>query len=510
MSTPASIPWFVRHEVTLAWRDWMSMMTAGRAVRERVVGLVVLAVIAGLHVLAYSILRAPFAAGINADKPTLMVLTGIALLSFALMLSQAIESITRAFYTRSDLDLILSSPASARHLFAVRIAAIVMSTASLSALIGAPFVTIAILLDGWCWLSVYPAILALAALATALSLAATVAMFCTIGARHTRFVAQVIAAVVGAGFLIGTQVIGILYYGSYSRLAVFQADGIIAGAPGADSIAWIPALALMGQPAALGALFAFASAALILAVVVFSGSFGNWVMEAAGVAENTGRIRTHERPFQVFKASSALRRKEWQLLARDPWLVSQSLMQILYLIPPAVLLWQKYGTEAGVVVILSPVLVMAVGQLAGGLAWLAISGEDAPDLVATAPLPRNAVITAKIQAVLLVIAVTAGPLVLLMISANLWAGLATGLGVAVASASAVAIQLWFQSESRRSNFRRRQTASRTATFAEAFSSILWAGTTAFGAAGSWFAVVFGLLAVIVLALARYASPRGSQ
>ena len=36
------------------------------------------------------------------------------------MLSQAMESVTRAFYSRSDLDLILSSPASARRLFAVQ------------------------------------------------------------------------------------------------------------------------------------------------------------------------------------------------------------------------------------------------------------------------------------------------------------------------------------------------------------------------------------------------------
>ena len=42
------------------------------------------------------------------------------------MLSQALESVTRAFYARSDLDLILSSPASARKIFAVRIAAIAL------------------------------------------------------------------------------------------------------------------------------------------------------------------------------------------------------------------------------------------------------------------------------------------------------------------------------------------------------------------------------------------------
>ena len=36
------------------------------------------------------------------------------------MVSQALESVTRAFYARSDLDLILSSPVAARKVFAVR------------------------------------------------------------------------------------------------------------------------------------------------------------------------------------------------------------------------------------------------------------------------------------------------------------------------------------------------------------------------------------------------------
>jgi hypothetical protein len=36
-----------------------------------------------------------------------------------------------------------------------------------------------------------------------------------------------------------------------------------------------------------------------------------------------------------------LRRKEWTRLRRDPWLVSQTLMQMLYLLPPAFLLWRR-------------------------------------------------------------------------------------------------------------------------------------------------------------------------
>ena len=54
--------------------------------------------------------------------------------------------------------------------------------------------------------------------------------------------------------------------------------------------------------------------------------------------------------------------------------------------PPALLLWKSFADSDAALVLITPVIVMAAGQLAGGLAWLTISGEDAPDLVATAPL----------------------------------------------------------------------------------------------------------------------------
>ena len=106
-----------------------------------------------------------------------------------------------------------------------------------------------------------------------------------------------------------------------------------------------------------------------------------------------------------------LRQKEWTLLLRDPWLVSQTLMQLLYLLPPALLLWRSYGEGTGALVVLVPVLVMAAGQLAGGLAWLAISGEDAPDLVATAPVLARSIVRAKIEAVLGGIAIAFAPFI---------------------------------------------------------------------------------------------------
>ncbi len=53
------------------------------------------------------------------------------------------------------------------------------------------------------------------------------------------------------------------------------------------------------------------------------------------------------------------------LLRRDPWLVSQSLMQLLYLVPPALMLWRSFADSSAAIVLITPVIVMAAGQLGG-------------------------------------------------------------------------------------------------------------------------------------------------
>ena len=34
MSSAAALSWFARHEIRLAWREWLAMMTAGRRLRK--------------------------------------------------------------------------------------------------------------------------------------------------------------------------------------------------------------------------------------------------------------------------------------------------------------------------------------------------------------------------------------------------------------------------------------------------------------------------------------------
>jgi ABC-2 type transport system permease protein len=62
---------------------------------------------------------------------------------------------------------------------------------------------------------------------------------------------------------------------------------------------------------------------------------------------------------------------------------------------------------------------------------------------------------------------------------------------------------------KRSQFRRRQTSSRVATFAEAVSPIAWAGAAALAAAGTWIAVVPAIIDVAILAGTRLVRPQAA-
>jgi ABC-2 type transport system permease protein len=507
MSSTLELAWFARHEIRLAWRDWLSMMTAGRKRRTRnvAIGLVVFAAL--MHLPAYAVVGRFADMSSDADQTTLIVVTVSLFLAWALILSQAMESVTRVFYSRADLDLIMSSPVTLANVFSIRMAAIALAVTAMALLLSAPFIDVLALAGGPHWLAAYGVIAAAGISAAAVAIALTVVLFRTIGPRRTRVVAQVLAVIIGAGFVIALQIAAILSTNTLSRFAVLTSDTAAAFAPGPGSVAWWPVRAALGDSVALFGLLSGSLVLLGATMAAFSSRLGDDVVAASmGMASVTARARTI-RPFRVGSRPQALRRKELLLLWRDPWLISQTLMQLLYLIPPAVMLWRSFADNSAALVLITPVVVMAAGQLAGGLAWLTISGEDAADLVATAPLRASRVTRAKIEVVLIVIGIAFAPLVLPLAVLSFPQAIVTACGVGIAAASATAIQLWFRVQAKRSQFRRRQTSSRLATFAEAFSSIGWAATAALALAIPVAAVITGLLTLAIMVATWKISPR---
>lgn len=515
MSAARSLGWFARHEARLAWRDVAAMMTAGRRVRLRRIIPWVLAVAVGLHAFAYAVIRNSIGADIRADLATLVIVTAAILLAGTAMLSQAMESVTRALYSHSDLELILSAPVDAGKVFAVRIGAMALTALLISSFFMVPFVNVMVLRDGPRWLGAYGLLVAVSLVTTALAVVLTLGLFQWIGPRRTRLVAQIAAAIVGGVFVIGLQIGAMLSGGPLSRISFLGSQAVLAHVPYTGSLLWWPARAALGDWWLLGCCILVAVTVFLAVVVFYAPRFAGYVVAASSAASNALQRKTRDKPFRVRNLGASLRHKERVLILRDPWLISQSLMQVLYLTPPALLLWYDFG-RGSVILIVVPVLIMASGQLAGGLAWLTISGEDAPDLVGSAPVAASRLLRAKVEAVMQSICIIFFPLLAVLAATSLLPALVAIAGILTAAGSSTAIQLWFRSQAKRSQFRRRHTSSRIATLAEALLSITWAAAGGIAAAGSPAAVVvmalggFSLWAVWWLSPARHSLSRARR
>ena len=483
MKRAGTIAWFARHETRLAWRDWQSLMSGGgrRRTVTVAIGFTLFAVI--MHGMAWLML---FSAATRSESAAeqLSTLTSSLLLAWSLMVSQAMETVTRAVFARGDLELILTSPAAASRLFAVRLAAMAATMVAMALVLAAPFIHVLVWLGGPLWFSGYPVAVALAVDATAVAIVVIVAMFHLLGAKRTRFIAQIVAAVIGAAFAIVLQFVTILSYGSLPDASFKQMAGLVKAAAVQRVIRW-PAPEILADPVAIGALLACSFAALAVVIFVFAPRFGQFAFAAGNVTHATPRSTEGQSVFRGSSPAWALRRKEWVLLLRDPWLMSQTLMQLLYLLPAAFLLWRNFRGIGGSA-LLVPILIVAAGQLGGGLAWLAVSGEDAPELIATAPMRLSRVLRAKTEAVMSGVVMIFAPFIVLFAVVKPLPALIALSGVLVAAGSATAIQYWIRSQGRRSVFRKRQTSSRVATITEALSSTGCAAAGAMATMGTWF------------------------
>ena len=484
------------------------LMTAGGRWRFRTVLLTFLSAIALLHLIAYAIVSGHADVTVASGPATLVAITGSLALSFFLMLSQALEQVTRLFYARGDLELFKASPVPLDRVFALRVASIAASTTLMALVVAAPVLDVLIVQGGPRWAAGF-GVAAAGGLATSgLALILAAILFDSLGPRRTRLAAQIASAIVGSAFIIGIQAVAILTIGTLSTQVFFQSAMVMEHAPAADSMIWIPARAVLGDGTALAATFGIGLLLLAVPMFLLSRRLGDYALAAASIIHGDQTQRRATWGFARVGARSMLRRKEWALLLRDPWLASQSLMQLLYLIPSGLLLWRCYGDSQGASVVLAPVLAMAAGQLGGGLAWLAVSGEDAPDLIATAPISPRLHLAAKIESVLIAIFVVFSPFLLGLIGLSWSVALVVAAGIAISALSATMVQIWFRAQANRRHFRRRQTSSRIATFAEALSSVSWAGATALAASGSWLAIAPAMVAGLVLFGAWNIRPRG--
>jgi ABC-2 type transport system permease protein len=128
----------------------------------------------------------------------------------------------------------------------------------MTTVLAAPFSTILVWRGGASVFSAYGVVIAVGALAAALAVALTVALFRIIGPKRTRLAAQIVAAVVGATFVIGLQIAAILSYGTLSYFTFLKSDLLVSLVPAVESVVWWPAREVLGDMTALAAVLSAA------------------------------------------------------------------------------------------------------------------------------------------------------------------------------------------------------------------------------------------------------------
>ena len=466
---------FVLHDLRLTARGLASMFSATSPVD---LGALIAVMLVSLHAAAWPI--AGWLVGIE-DGPDgaariTMILAGGSALAVPWIIAQSMTALTRTLFGRSDLELLLSSPINPRSLLAARAFSIAIDAAVSVGLLLAPLANIAALRGHPHWLALYPALIAAGLMGTAIGVVLAMGLFLAVGPRRARLLCQIAATMVGASFVLGAQAVAMLPDRIRTGvLAIFAPPVRRVGA--LQDLVWTPIRAAAGDPSAMLVWAVFGVAAFVFACTLFGERFAQAVVVATGAPDGAGGSTNRTTRFGG-SVGAAVRAKERRVVWRDPWLMSQLLLQAAYTTPVAVILWRSGGPTGTVGVAFTPALVVIAAQLAGALSWIALSAEDAPDFLATAPVARTAIERGKIAAIGQPIAlILALPLVALGF-ASPWAGLCALLFGGGAIASSALVNLWRQAPSRRGLVLRRHSQSKLVGLMEHLVSILWAVSAA--------------------------------
>ncbi len=499
LNKPGSFAWLVAHDVRLNWRRFVDAF--GGATISRALLLVVVGTLA-LHALAWPLvpLLADHLQGPQTDAQSRLLIGALLICVASWMVAQGLFAATRTLYDRGDLDLLYGSPLAPRRILAAKAVAIALSSLGSVAVLALPVANVGALRLGSHWLAVYPALAGVALLATAIALGATIVLFHWLGPTRARRYAHIAGALIGGAFVLGAQIVALLPDAVRRSITDALAPAQPETATIASRLLWLPVDAVLADPVAVIALsvagtLAFAAAALAL---------GDRFAEASLLASGAAHTRQPAYPTRPARFRSgpwgSLRRKEWRLLVRDPSLFSQLGLQIVYTIPLAVVLVRSGSMPLTLAI--APAIVVIAAQVAASLAWIAVSGEDAPELIQSAPVPQRSVDLAKLSAIAVPVVLVAGLPAAGLALASPYAGAMTLAFAAGASASTALLNLWHPMPGNRRGMLRRHAQSKLIGLVEHLLAILWAMATVLALLGAavW---IFPLVLVgLVLVMAH--------
>ena len=418
-----------------------------------------------LHIAAWSFLHL----WRGGATPLTTIAIGTAMLVIvSLMLAQGIALSVDTLFVRGDLDLLLASPIPPRTVFLVRSLAIAGTSIVAYGFFVTPFANVGVFTGHAMLLAIYPVLIALALLTTAIAMAVTLALVRGLGARRARVVAQVLGALVGAAVFLASQAPNMIGGETGARmLKAMQRWTSAEGPLGPASVVWWPERAIAGDGLTLLAIFAVALASFWIMVNVTCRYF------LAGTQQSVtsrARRRTAIVTFTAGTTRNTLR-KEWKLIARDPNLIAQVLLQVLYAVPLLFLIAGKDSSATSV----APLLILIATTLSGTLTWLTVAAEDAPDLIGSAPVSLARVHWTKVGAAITPVLLVMTPVIAWALRDSARAALLVVGCLVLATVSAGAMQVWYPQRGKRTDLKRRARSSMLVSMLEFITGVGWSG-----------------------------------
>jgi ABC-2 type transport system permease protein len=465
---PGSLLWLILHEVRLTFR---AGRRAGFAKWIRIV-LLIGFLLLGIR-LAFALRGVPLA-----PKPSYLVIGNAGLLVvLTFMTTQGLTTALRTLFDKSDLDLLLSSPVGEGRVLAAKLLGIAASITLIYFLLAATLAMPVALLGHPRLLALMPVLAALALVASSAGLALAILLVRFIGARRARGIGQVVAAALGGGIYLVSQLAANNRPG-HGRITGI-ANWLREHGWGVSGWSAMPARALFGEVPSLLALILASAALFALTSWLFRTRFLTGYQQAG---DRTGRPAAASARGPAFHGG-LLRNvvaKEARLLVREPEILFMVLLRLIYLFPLVLVSLQRGAGSAWIALpALAAVGVVAAGQLCGSISWLTVSAEDAPDLLAVAPVEPGRLKRMKLAAALLIVAPVAAivPAVIAARGAPVAAFVAFA-GTIVAGAGAGWIELLFGKPAKRSVLARRRQGSLLTSLLGVFLSLTIAAATA--------------------------------
>ncbi|UBF28025.1 hypothetical protein K9N68_09075 [Kovacikia minuta CCNUW1] len=415
-----SLPWLLRHELRLWWRDLIS--------RPGVMGwTIALGVLfTGLFSLLWLVLSSlrELMPPTDLSQFGFWMAAGLWVVGFCYAFIQSIGQSIIALFDRGDLDLLISSPVSSKVIFASRLLGVALTAFLNYCPIVVPSSLMAIALGFPQLVGIYPALAGMTLYAASLAMLLTVLLVRRLGARRARTFVQVVAVFLTGLLFLATQLPNLLIGSNMDNarttgelLQSWFGSGSFLGA---ESPLWFPVRTIFLDPISVLLTLLTSGGLTWLTVEALHHSFVAGTQQSVTLKQKSRSIQ--ETRF-VGKFEWAVLLKEWRIIYRNPYLISSTFLQILLLIPALVIVLR--GNTGGAIGNFSSfvsLMSIVVGEsLTQALVRICVSGEEAPDLLKASPVHGPDLRRLKLLAALIPVWVLLSPLfIILLLRGEAW------------------------------------------------------------------------------------------